>query len=149
MNEPPEHPEAESIATNYNAPPQAKSELFLADMPPQIGRLRLEKVLGEGGFGRIYKAYDTELQRWVDCHLTLERCNRRAGLGLRRSGLLNVSWAPEPTAAPGRGRLSDFSAYNVHLVAPEDGRHRSTRGRSGEKPGYRLDLAGFHWEDAP
>jgi serine/threonine protein kinase len=65
MNEPPDLPEVESVATNYNAPPQSMSDLLLAEVPRQIGRYRVEKVLGEGGFGRVYKAQDTELQRWV------------------------------------------------------------------------------------
>ena len=47
MNEPPDHPGVESVATNYNAPPQALSDLFLAEMPPQIGRYRL--LTAEGG----------------------------------------------------------------------------------------------------
>src|SRR6201998_2205780 len=34
-------------------------------VPPQIGRYRVEKVLGEGGFGRVYLAYDDQLRRPV------------------------------------------------------------------------------------
>ena len=47
-------------------PPRTSDEKVAApDQPQQIGRYRMEKILGEGGFGRVYLAHDDQLNRRV------------------------------------------------------------------------------------
>jgi hypothetical protein len=59
------------VATGPDRPPAA-SEVERDNLTangserlPVIGRFRVESIIGEGGFGRVYLAYDDHLQRRV------------------------------------------------------------------------------------
>lgn len=66
MMPPGETEDSDNAAASANSgDSSADAPTAASEMPPQIGRFRVQRILGDGGFGRVYLAFDEELRRPV------------------------------------------------------------------------------------
>jgi serine/threonine protein kinase len=93
-------------ATRLHSPPPNGSHA--PPLPTQLGRFRLEKLLGEGGYAQVYLAYDPSLERQVAIkiprrHSSLSGSLRREALvaaKLKHPGIVQI-YEIGPGASPG------------------------------------------------
>src|ERR1700686_35278 len=114
MNTPGDPPEVDPYATNDPVPCSAATP---PAQPQQIGRYRVEKILGEGGFGRVYLAHDDKLSRAV----AIKVPHSRLGYSPRRCRTLSERGPKSP--------LNDHSrrGRNFAIARPRTSLHSQDR----------------------
>ncbi|HLJ97814.1 MAG TPA: SUMF1/EgtB/PvdO family nonheme iron enzyme [Gemmataceae bacterium] len=109
-------------------PPQSTEEearlaarALAMDAPHSIGRYRIERILGEGGFGRVYLAHDEELNRPVaikvpHCHQLSD--SNEATAYLAEARILARLDHPNIVPVHDAGRTSDGLVYIISKFIP-------------------------------
>ncbi len=85
----------------------APRDMAPAQIPERIGRYRIERVLGKGGFGLVYLAQDDQLDRPVAIKVPHRPQRSPSAMGLAAPAITPVSHLP--SAAPASGRFGALS----------------------------------------
>ena len=97
------HPDTHSFGSGDAVPPE-----FLPLAPPaSLGRYEIKEVLGAGGFGKVYKARDLRLDRYVAI-----KVSRRMARGLDQEALLSEARILAKLRHPGIVTVYDFGIDN-------------------------------------
>ncbi len=99
------------------APPGARSPRLPVDAPSSIGRYQILDFLGEGGFGRVYLAHDTRLDRRVA--LKVSRPDRRSD-SKRMQRFLDEARAAARFRHPNIVQVFDSGEYREKQADPEE-----------------------------
>src|SRR5215213_1793335 len=104
-----------------------------SESPEQIGRYRLLRVLGEGGFGRVYLAHDEDLHRSVAIKVARpDRATIAEDMGAYLEEARNLARLDHPHIVPvyDVGRTDDGLIYIVSkYVEGSDLAERMRQGR--------------------
>src|SRR5438132_10030919 len=114
--------------TGAYQPEGADSPAVDAVMPPSIGRYRIERLLGKGGFGLVYLAHDDQLQRLVAIKVPHRKLvDRREAAEAYVTEARTVANLDHPNIVPVHdvGRTDDFPCFVVSKYI--DGTDLATR----------------------
>ncbi len=117
---------SESLATAAASFPLAPEERFVPQTGMKIGRYRVGTLLGSGGAGSVYAAFDEELNRPVAIKF----------VSSRRSGSSDAPALPlrEARAASALDHPNIIMIHEV-IETQRDGRHRDGAGERRHAPG--------------
>ena len=106
----------ETQAITQDLSESAESPSNSGDVPEFVGRYRIDRLLGEGGFGAVYLARDDELQRFVTVKIPhAHRITSHAGLTAFLTEARTLAKLEHPNVVPVHdvGHTSDGICYVV------------------------------------
>ncbi len=108
----------------------------LVPIPDHIGRFRIDNLIGQGAFGRVYRGFDEELQRQVAIKVpSTVRIEGAGGVDAFLAEARTVAQLDHPSIVPiyDVGKLESGDCYLVSkFVEGTDLRRRMKRGVSAE-----------------
>ena len=109
----PQSPEVAELDVGPTGPSPRGPDSTPRDSPAQIGRYRVEAILGSGAFGQVYRCYDDELKRAVAIKVPHPRLLNNPELYLQEARVLASLNHPAIVPVYDFGRTKDGMCFVV------------------------------------